>query len=78
MTLQAQLATEIKSLPPGYMREVLDFVQFLRLRRSIDPGQAYFWTRKWQAKERAVERDKRRGRVIGDGTVRGLAGAMGR
>ena len=78
MTLQAQLATEIKSLPPVCMREVLDFVRFLHLRRSIDPGQAYFWTRKWQAKERTIERDKRRGRVIGDGTVRGLAGALGR
>ena len=78
MTIQAQLASEIKSLPPGSMREVLDFVRFLHLRRSIDPGQAYFWSRKWQAKERGAERDKKRGRVIGDGTVQGLAKALGR
>ncbi|MBI4679579.1 MAG: hypothetical protein HY748_18555 [Elusimicrobia bacterium] len=68
----------MKSLPLAYLREVLDFVRFLRLRRSIDPDQAYFWTRKWQSKERAVERDKRHGRIIGDGTVRGLARALGR
>ncbi len=78
MTLQTQLASEIKSLPTGSMREVLDFVRFVRLRRSIDSGQVYFWSRKWQAKERGAERDKRRGRVIGDGTVRGLAKALGR
>ena len=78
MTLQAQLTSEMKTLPPGYMREVLDFVRFLRLRCSIDPAQACFWTRRWQAKERAVEQDKKRGRTIGDGTMRELTKTLGR
>lgn len=78
MTLQAQLTSEMKTLPPGCIREVLDFVRFLRLRRSIDPSQAYFWTRRWQAKEKAVERNKKSSRVVGDGTMRGLAKTLGR
>ena len=29
----------------------------------IDPSQAYFWTKEWQAGERAAEADIRKGRV---------------
>ncbi|NNN05472.1 MAG: hypothetical protein HKL90_06195 [Elusimicrobia bacterium] len=78
MTLQAQLASEMKTLPPENVREVLNFVRFLRLRRSIDTAQAYFWTRHWQANEKAVEQDKRRGRVRGNGTMRDMVKVLGR
>ena len=31
--------------------------------KLIDPSQAYFWTKEWQAGEREVEEDLRNGRV---------------
>jgi hypothetical protein len=35
----------------------------LRPAKLVDPSQAYFWTKEWQAGEREAERDIRRGRV---------------
>lgn len=35
----------------------------LRPARLVDPGQAYFWTKEWQAGERAAEQDIRQGRI---------------
>jgi len=78
VTLQAMVLSEIKRLPPNELRETLDFVRFLRLRHSIEPDQAYFWTKKWQLLERATEKDKKRGRVLGDGSMKGLAKALGK
>lgn len=78
MTLQAMVVSEVKQLPPNELRETLDFVRFLRLRHSIEPDQAYFWTKKWQAMERAVEKDKKSGRILGDGSMKGLAKALGK
>lgn len=31
--------------------------------KLIDPSQAYFWTREWQAGEREAEEDIRKGRI---------------
>ena len=31
--------------------------------KLIDPSQAYFWTKEWQAGEREAEEDLRKGRV---------------
>ena len=31
--------------------------------KLVDPSQAYFWTKEWQAGEREAEEDIRRGRV---------------
>ena len=31
--------------------------------RLVDPSQAYFWTKEWQAGEREAEEDIRKGRV---------------
>lgn len=44
--------------------------------KAIDPAQLYFWTRQWQKCESEAESDKKAGRVIGDGTVRGLLKAL--
>ena len=35
----------------------------LKPAKLIDPSQAYFWTNEWQAGEREVEEDLRKGRV---------------
>ena len=31
--------------------------------KLVDPSQAYFWTREWQAGEREAEEDIRKGRI---------------
>ncbi len=35
----------------------------LKPAKLVDPSQAYFWTKEWQAGERKVEEDLRKGRV---------------
>ena len=35
----------------------------LRPAKLVDPAQAYFWTKEWQAGEREAEEDLRKGRV---------------
>ena len=35
----------------------------LKPAKLIDPSQAYFWTKEWQAGERDAEQDIRKGRV---------------
>jgi hypothetical protein len=63
------LLKEIEGLPSDKIKEVLDFVCFIKARESIDPMQAYFWTKKWQDMEKEADTDKKSGRVIGDGSV---------
>jgi hypothetical protein len=67
-----EILQEIHGLPPGKLKEVLDFVCFIKAREAIDPAQSYFWTQKWQAMEQDVEKDKKAGRIIGDGSVKDL------
>ena len=40
--------------------------------KLIDPSQAYFWTKEWQAGEREADEDIRRGRVKGFKIVKDL------
>ena len=40
--------------------------------KLIDPSQAYFWTKEWQAGERDAEEDIRKGRVKKFQNVRAL------
>jgi len=70
------LLEEVEALKPSQQRVVLDFVHFLRIRATIDPSQAYFWTREWQRLERAADRAKIRRQRFGDGTVKGLLKAL--
>jgi bifunctional DNA-binding transcriptional regulator/antitoxin component of YhaV-PrlF toxin-antitoxin module len=44
----------------------------LRPVKLIDPSQAYFWTKEWQAGEREVEDDLRKGRVKAFKNVKAL------
>ena len=70
------IASVLKQLTPSEIKEVLRFALFLKTRAKIDLTQAYFWTRDWQRMERAAVRDKRRGRVLGDGTIEGLLSSL--
>lgn len=58
-----ELQKMLKSLPSDKLKEVLDFVQFLKTKEMIDPSQAYFWTKKWQQMEKEAEEDIQKGRV---------------
>ncbi len=40
--------------------------------KFVDPSQAYFWTKEWQAGEREAEGDIRKGRVKKFKDVKGL------
>jgi hypothetical protein len=67
-----ELMREIKNLSPEKMKEVMGFVYFIKARDVIDPEQAYFWTKAWQAMEAQADQDKAKGLVLGNGTLRGL------
>ena len=66
------LLREIEGLPSEKIKEILDFVCFIKAREVIDPAQAYFWTVKWQSMEREADEDKEAGNIIGNGTVEDL------
>ena len=76
--LAKEVVEEIETLPSVQLRELRSYVFFLKARGAVDPAQLYFWTKRWQAWERQVEADKRRGRVLGDGTLKGLLTALKR
>lgn len=78
MSLQTQVFAEIKHLSPNILPEILDFVRFLRFKEVTDPKQAYFWTKRWQNMEKAIEKDKKHGRIVGNGTVKGLVKILGK
>jgi hypothetical protein len=67
-----ELLRQIESLSADKIKEVLDFAYFISAKDAIDPSQAYFWTKKWQAMEAEADQDKEKGDVLGDGTVNGL------
>jgi len=67
-----ELLVEIEGLPSEKIKEVLDFVCFIKAKEAIDPTQTYFWTKKWQEMEREADKDKKTGNIIGDGTVKDL------
>jgi len=67
-----ELLQEIEGMPSRKIKEILDFVCFIKARESIDPSQSYFWTQKWQELERNADKDKLAKKAIGDGTLSGL------
>lgn len=76
--LANELIEEVRALAPPQLRELRVYVSFLKARDTIEPRQLYFWTKRWQAWEREAEADKRAGRIVGDGTVKGLLRALKR
>ena len=46
--------------------------------KLVDPSQAYFWTKEWQAGEREAEEDIRKGRVKQLKSVKELMGDLRR
>lgn len=67
-----ELLKEIEELPSEEIKEVIDFICFIKARKAIDPSQVYFWTKKWQEMEKEADKDKEAGNIIGDGTAEDL------
>jgi len=44
----------------------------LKPAKLVDPSQAYFWTKEWQAGEREAEQDIRKGRIKAAPSVKAL------
>jgi hypothetical protein len=76
--LTHEVVEEIRSLPRSQLRAVQAYVYLLKLSGKTDPSELYFWTTRWQAWEAEAQRDKRAGRVVGDGTLKGLLSALKR
>ena len=71
-----EILQEINCLPSVKLKEVLNFVYFIKTKEAIDPTQSYFWTKKWQKGEEEADKDKAAGRVVGDGSVKDLVRAL--
>ena len=63
-----------------------DFVQLQETRQGIlmkpgklvDPSQAYFWTKEWQAEEIEIEKERRQGKVKRFRSMKALIRDLGR
>ena len=71
-----EIIEELEGLPKEKLKEVLGFVSYLKAKEAIDPTQAYFWTKSWQKMEAEVDKAKKTGKVIGNGTAKGLLKAL--
>ena len=67
-----ELLREIEHLPSGKIKEILNYVHFVKAKDVIDPAQSYFWTKNWQSMEKEAEKDKKAGNILGNGTVKDL------
>ena len=74
--IKKDIFVELEDLQTDSLKEVLDFVCFIKVKQAIAPSQAYFWTKKWQKLEKEAEDDKKEGLIIGNGTVEGLLKAL--
>ena len=61
--IKEEIFDELEDLKEDNLKEVLDFVCFLKVKKAIDPSQAYFWTNEWQNAERKVNKEIAGGRV---------------
>ena len=74
--IERPLKAMLKNLTIKELREAADFIFFLKTRAMINPGQTYFWTRQWQALEQRAEHDKRKGKIVGQGSIDSLLHAL--
>ena len=58
-TVKKEIINQINDLKPDGLKEVLDFVLFVKVKKTIDPSQAYFWTKTWQRLEKEADEDKK-------------------
>lgn len=70
--LKEEIVEELEGLSKGKLQEILGFVSYVKAKDAIDPTQAYFWTKGWQAMEAEVEKDKKAKKSIGNGAANSL------
>lgn len=58
------ILNEIEDLSVEKLKQVIDFVCFIKAKDVIDPSQSYFRTRKWQGMEKEADRDKELGKIV--------------
>ena len=75
-SITEEIIEELEGLPKEKLKEVLGFVSYLKAKEAIDPTQAYFWTKGWQKMEAEADKAKKAGKVIGNGTAKGLLKAL--
>lgn len=66
--LKKEIKEKMDELKPKDLKDLYDYVIFLEMKDfipQIDPSQTYFWTKKWQKMEKAVENDIKSGKVSG-------------
>ncbi|MEE4358259.1 MAG: hypothetical protein V2I97_17450 [Desulfococcaceae bacterium] len=67
-----ELLNEIEGLSVDKLKQILDFVCFIKAKDLMDPSQSYFWTKQWQQMENNADNDKKTENIIGDGTLHNL------
>ncbi len=67
-----ELLSEIEGMSADKLRQILDFVCFIKAKEVIDPSQSWFWTKQWQKMEHMADNDKNTGNIIGNGTLNDL------
>jgi len=75
-SITEEIIEELEGLPKEKLKEVLGFVSYLKAKEAIDPTQTYFWTKGWQKIEAEADKAKRAGKVVGNGTAKGLLKAL--
>jgi len=70
------IVDELKEFKQVDLKEVLDYIYYTKAKESIDPSQIYFWTKKWQQWEMEAEKDKKAGKIIGNGTIKDLVSKL--
>lgn len=70
--LTEEIVEEIEGLSKEKLKEILGFVSYIKAKEAIDPTQTYFWTKGWQKMEAEADNAKKIGKIIGNGTAKGL------
>ncbi|MEZ4529010.1 MAG: hypothetical protein R2941_24120 [Desulfobacterales bacterium] len=64
-----ELLNEIEGMSADKLRQILDFICFIKAKEVIDPSQSWFWTKQWQKMEGDADNDKHAGNIVGNGTL---------
>ncbi len=56
--IQKRASKGNRGVAPEKIKEIFDFVCFIKAKEAIDPTQVYFWTREWKEMEREADKGK--------------------
>jgi len=64
-----ELLSEMEGMSVDKLKQILDFICFIKAKKVIDPSQSWFWSKQWQKMENMADNDKNAGNIIGNGTL---------